>query len=149
MPRHAERRTEVAEALKGGEILKSQFRRPTGSESFVIHSTGELRDWTAHADVAVIGKSFFEEGGQNPSEAILVGVPVICGLQMVNFEPLVRELKEAGGICMASSREELLVALHNLPAEQIARARAVPEKLSGAMARTIALFSGKSGAAAI
>lgn len=149
VPRHAERRTEVAEALKGAVILRSQFRKPTGSESFVIDSTGELRDWTAHADVAVIGKSFFEEGGQNPSEAILAGVPVICGPQMANFEPLVTELKEAGGICMVSSREELVVALRNLPTEQIARARAVLEKHSGAMVRTIALFSEKCGAVVI
>ena len=105
VPRHAERRTEVAEALDGDVILRSQFQQPLGSESFVIDSTGELRDWTSHADVVVIGKSFFEEGWQNPSEAILAEVPVICGPNMSNFEHLVTELKEAGGICMVSSRE--------------------------------------------
>ena len=97
VPRHAERRTEVAEALDGNVILRSQFQQPLGSESFVIDSTGELRDWTAHADVVVIGKSFFEEGGQNPSEAILAEVPVICGPNMSNFEPLVTELRKRVG----------------------------------------------------
>ena len=140
IPRHAERRNEVAEALDGEVILRSQFRRPLGGESFVIDSTGELRDWTAHADVVVIGKSFFEEGGQNPTEAILAGVPVICGPNMANFEPLVSDLKEAGGICMVSSRRELVDAIRTPLKEQIAKARAVLEKHNGAMARTISLF---------
>ena len=147
VPRHAERRTEVAEALDGNVILRSQFQQPLGSESFVIDSTGELRDWTAHADVVVIGKSFFEEGGQNPSEAILAEVPVICGPNMSNFEPLVTELKEAGGICMVSSREELVSALRKIPMGQVQRARVVLEKHNGAMSRTISLFLGGKTAA--
>ncbi len=147
VPRHAERRTEVAEALDGNVILRSQFQQPLGSESFVIDSTGELRDWTAHADVVVIGKSFFEEGGQNPSEAILAEVPVICGPNMSNFEPLVTELKEAGGICMVSSREELVSALRKIPMGQVQRARVVLEKHNGAMSRTISLFLGGKPAA--
>lgn len=142
VPRHAERRTEVAEALNGNVILRSQFQQPLGGESFVIDSTGELCDWTAHADVVVIGKSFFAEGGQNPSEAILAEVPVICGPNMLNFEPLVTELKEAGGICMVASREELLSALRKIPRGQVKKARAVLEKHNGAMAKTIALFRG-------
>ena len=147
VPRHAERRTEVAEALDGNVILRSQFQQPLGSESFVIDSTGELRDWTAHADVVVIGKSFFEEGGQNPSEAILAEVPVICGPNMSNFEPLVTELKEAGGICMVSSREELVSTLRKIPMGQVQRARVVLEKHNGAMGRTISLFLGGKTAA--
>lgn len=140
VPRHAERRAEVTEALNGNVILRSQFHQPLGSESFVIDSTGELRDWIAHADVVIIGKSFFEEGGQNPSEAILAEVPVICGPNMSNFEPLVTELKEAGGICMVSSREELVSALRKIPMGQVKKARVVLEKHNGAMDRTIALF---------
>lgn len=140
VPRHAERRAEVVESLGGKAILRSQFHRPLGGESFVIDSTGELRDWTAHANIVVIGKSFHEEGGQNPSEAILAGVPVICGPNMSNFEPLVTELKEAGGICVVSTREDLVEALRKLPKEQVERAREVLEKHNGAMVRTIALF---------
>ncbi|HBI33288.1 MAG TPA: hypothetical protein DDY45_14695 [Verrucomicrobiales bacterium] len=140
VPRHAERRAEVAEALDGNVILRSQFQQPLGSESFVIDSTGELRDWTAHADVVVIGKSFFQKGGQNPSEAILAEVPVICGPHMANFEPLVTELKEAGGILMVSSREELVSALQKIPIGQVKKARVVLEKHEGAIDRTISLF---------
>lgn len=141
VPRHAERRAEVSAALRGQVVLRSQFRAPKEDDTFVIDSTGELRDWTAHASVVVIGKSFLEKGGQNPSEAILAGVPVICGPHMANFEPLVSELKAAGGILMVSSREELVAALNEVPQEQVEAARAVLEKHEGAMARTIALFA--------
>ncbi|MFT6862428.1 MAG: 3-deoxy-D-manno-octulosonic-acid transferase [Akkermansiaceae bacterium] len=141
VPRHAERRAEVSAALGDRVVLRSQFRAPQGGETFVIDSTGELRDWTAHAAVVVIGKSFFEKGGQNPSEAILAGVPVICGPHMANFEPLVSELKAAGGILIVSTREDLVAALTAIPEGQIEAARMVLEKHKGAMVRTIALFS--------
>ncbi|MDC0188151.1 hypothetical protein OAJ05_02980, partial [Verrucomicrobia bacterium] len=88
----------------------------------------------------VIGKSFFQKGGQNPSEAILAEVPVICGPHMANFEPLVTELKEAGGILMVSSREELVSALQKIPIGQVKKARVVLEKHEGAIDRTISLF---------
>ena len=141
VPRHAERREEVTRALGGKVILRSQFTPPEGGEAFVIDSTGELRDWTTHADVVVIGKSFFEKGGQNPSEAILAGVPVIAGPHMANFEPLVSELKAAGGIRIVTTRDELISSLKKIPNDQVAAARTVLEKHEGAMIRTITLFS--------
>ncbi len=144
VPRHAERRDEVSAALSGEVVLRSRFEKPKGGEVFVIDSTGELRDWTAHADVVVIGKSFFEKGGQNPSEAILAGVPVICGPHMANFEPLVSELKAAGGIRMVGNREELEAALRAVLEDSSSQTQAALEVLSkhdGAMVRTIELFS--------
>lgn len=140
VPRHAERREEVIRVIGGEVVLRSRFEEPEGAGVFVIDSTGELRDWTAHADVVVIGKSFKAKGGQNPSEAILGGVPVICGPYMANFEPLVGELKEAGGIREVSGRGELLQALGSPLAHQVEKARAVLEKHRGAMSRTIMLF---------
>lgn len=140
VPRHAERRAEVVDALGGQAILRSQFTPPKGDETFVIDSTGELRDWTAHADVVVIGKSIVEEGGQNPTEAILAGVPVICGPKMSNFEPLVSELREAGGIKIVTNREELLQALRSPDRGQIPAARKVLERHTGAVERTVRIF---------
>ena len=60
---------------------------------------------------------------------------------MANFEPLVSELKAAGGILMVSTREELVAALTEIPEGQVEAARTVLEKHKGAMVRTIALFS--------
>ena len=84
---------------------------PEGDEVFVIDSTGELRDWTAHADVVVIGKSFLEIGGQNPSEAILAGKPVVFGPHMENFEPLASRLVAARGAIRVQDETALSAAV--------------------------------------
>ena len=107
VPRHAERRAAVKNDLElagFGVVMRSRFPslcklassddRP---QVLLIDSTGELRDWTAHADVVIIGKSFFARGGQNPAEAILAGKPVICGPHRENFEPLASRLTAAHG----------------------------------------------------
>lgn len=143
VPRHAERRAEVKRAIEGQVISRSKFTEPKGNEIFVIDSTGELRNWTAHADVVVVGKSFISKGGQNPAEAIQAGVPVICGPHMANFEPLVSELKSVNAIQIAESAQELESAIRSAledPAQFTTPATEVLLKHEGAVARTIALF---------
>lgn len=119
VPRHSERRNEVVgdmEFLGFEAILKTDFHPPSSERPpcFIVDTTGELRDWTAHADLAVIGKSFLGKGGQNPVEAIMAGVPVLCGENMGNFEPLVEQLKQAGGLVSVSSLTELATELFNM-----------------------------------
>ncbi len=116
VPRHAERRSEVRMDLEkaGFEVV---FRSAFDSSNvhrqscFVIDSTGELRDWTSHADVVIIGKSFLSEGGQNPCEAILAGKPVIFGPHMENFQPLAGRLVSNGGCISANDPQELAQAI--------------------------------------
>lgn len=112
VPRHAERRAQVLADLKASDfevVLSSKYRAPKDASRacLVIDTTGELCDWTAHADVVVIGKSWLAQGGQNPAEAIAAEVPVITGPHMQNFEPLVSMLREAHGIITLSSADEL------------------------------------------
>ena len=132
VPRHAERRDEVREELEHGGfrvVQRSRFQAPaaTGDRRhvFLIDSTGELRDWTAHADVVIIGKSFHSTGGQNPSEAILAGKPLICGPHMENFQPLADRLFTAGACLRANDQTSLQDAIRNaldpLRAAEIAR----------------------------
>jgi 3-deoxy-D-manno-octulosonic-acid transferase len=152
VPRHAERREQAAlaiEALTGRKVIKrSRFTEPMGDEVFLIDSTGELRDWTAHADVIVIGKSFLAKGGQNLGEAIQAGIAVISGPHMANFEPFVSELVMAGGLQVVSSREQLIAAVRDCledSSAQTALARTVAEKHRGAVSRTITLFEVAEG----
>lgn len=113
-PRHAERRLEVMADLERAGfsvVLRSSFSETTihtgRRQILVIDSTGELRDWTTHADVVIIGKSFLSSGGQNPCEAILAEKPIILGPHMENFQPLTRRLIAAGGCIFARDREEI------------------------------------------
>ncbi len=116
VPRHAERRSEVTQALsKAGfsVTMRSSFSQPASSSphAFVIDSTGELATWTAHADTVIIGKSFLFNGGQNPAEAILARKPLILGPHMDNFQPLVRHLLEKGGALPAQDEASIALAI--------------------------------------
>ncbi len=163
VPRHAERRESVREDLLRAGFAPAfrtaenaadsldHFRAGMAQEldrnmprCYVVDTTGELRDWTALADVAVIGKSFLARGGQNPVEAIAAGVPVVTGPDMSNFADLVALLQQAGGIrCCAA--EELADTLRQLQTDKEAVAtqtQAARETLihhSGATARSVAL----------
>jgi 3-deoxy-D-manno-octulosonic-acid transferase len=146
VPRHAERREEGSSDLTslGVEVVgRSQFSVPKSPENavLVIDSTGELRDWTAHADIAVVGKSFLGKGGQNPTEAIAAKVPVIVGPHMENFEPLVSMLIEAEGIWSFEDAGEIrdLVPelLHSDLSGNLQRAIEVLDAHQGATDRTV------------
>lgn len=122
IPRHAERRAEVVSDLESAGfevVLRSRYAAPQSPKKacLVVDTTGELRDWTAHADLLVVGKSWLGEGGQNPAEAIVAGVPVLCGPHMGNFEPLISMLREAGGVEMLESAELLSQSITSLLAD--------------------------------
>jgi len=151
VPRHAERRDEVKEGLSelGFEVvLRSQYAAPeTPSEScLVVDSTGELCDWTAHADAVVIGKSFLGVGGQNPAEAIQAGKLLIFGPHMENFEPFASALVEAGGALRVNEDLSLVDAMARLDTESVApmvkEAHRVLSQHDGAVARTLDLLTG-------
>jgi len=154
VPRHAERRLEVKTDL-GRAGFTVRFRTslsgsaPIGDHRcvFVIDSTGELRDWTAHADVVIIGKSFRSTGGQNPCEAILAEKPVIFGPHMENFQPLASQLIATGGCISTRDQPELsraiLTALDPQKAQAMTRnASALLARHEGATQRILALLTG-------
>ena len=119
VPRHAERRAEVRAELEGAGyevVLRSAFHPPVepSHACLVIDSTGELRDWTAHATLVVIGKSILGRGGQNPAEAILARRPLLFGRHMENFEPLAGALVAAGGALRFDDAAGLRAAVEEL-----------------------------------
>ena len=112
----------------------------------VIDTTGELCDWSAHADVVIIGKSFLATGGQNPCEAILAAKPVVFGPHMENFEPLASALLIANAAFPARDQATLgAVILRALDPEQsrgaTARATALLMRHHGATRRIVELLS--------
>ncbi len=145
VPRHAERRAEIVADLQIAGYkpdLRSALTNDVG-DSLVIDSTGELRDWTCHADIVIVGKSILEKGGQNPTEAIAAMVPVVTGPYMGNFEPLVTDLKHHKGLTEVSSKSELYRAVIELLENdelrniQINAAKKVLKSHQGATAKTV------------
>jgi 3-deoxy-D-manno-octulosonic-acid transferase len=151
VPRHAERRAEVKCALEAagfGVTLRSAMDDGTviGADVLVVDSTGELGDWTAHADVVVIGKSFLATGGQNPCEAVLARKPVVFGPHMENFEPLATCLVAADASLRARDSDELAAAIRRCldPKAAVMMVTAALEVLAvhdGATERILGLFA--------
>lgn len=151
VPRHAERRVEVVSDLRAAgydPVLKTDYRAPEAAANacLVADTTGELRDWTAHADWVVIGKSWLGEGGQNPAEAISAGIPVVCGPHMGNFQPLVSQLCERDAILMPGHCEALAGLLPKLASGKLDtqsmahRAKLVLEGHAQAVKKTLELL---------
>ena len=151
VPRHAERRAEVKADLEkeGFEVvLRSAFHPPAdpAKACLVIDSTGELRDWTAHATVVVIGKTILGTGGQTPAEAILARRPLLFGRHMENFEPLASSLVARGGAIRFEDEAGLREGLRELLGRpdrceaSCDKAAAVLQQHDGATARILDLL---------
>ncbi|OGW57364.1 MAG: hypothetical protein A2Z09_00290, partial [Nitrospirae bacterium RBG_16_43_8] len=102
-PRHPERFKEVEELVKekGLEYIKCSelaSKLPGFRASgliVILDAVGELASVYGVSDVAVIGGSFIEHGGQNLLEPAFWGKPIICGPHMENF-PFAKEFYERG-----------------------------------------------------
>lgn len=150
VPRHAERRADVVKDLTAAgfaPILRTAGDLPAELPQnlcYVADTTGELRDWTALADVAVIGKSFLAKGGQNPVEAIAAKVPVVFGPDMTNFADLVTLLNAENSVWQCE-KEELATTIRRIltdKAEADARKERAYQALSvhsGATKRSVEL----------
>lgn len=149
VPRHAERRHDVRQSLQaqGYSVwLRSDGIPPQQNlDVLIIDSTGELKDWTAHADFVIIGKSFLSTGGQNPTEAILARKPLMVGPHMENFEPLISQLLAAVAAVRVIDCAEIPAILHQWQAQPATieamsqRALDVLQEHAGATERSIAL----------
>lgn len=151
VPRHMERRAEVVRDLQAAgfaPILRTSTAplptAPSEATCYVADTTGELREWTALADIVIIGKSFLATGGQNPVEAIAAHVPVVVGPDMSNFADLVALLCERQAIypCTADTLESTLRSILSDPQETAARTERAYAALSihsGATLRSVQL----------
>ncbi|MDR1497161.1 MAG: hypothetical protein LBS59_01925 [Puniceicoccales bacterium] len=118
VPRHAERRGEIANLLEGTKwkwFLRSQHlaAAPYPADVCVADTTGELAQLTSLATLAFIGKSLSpNDGGQTPIDCAARGVPIVYGPRMTNFREACRGLEvDNGAICVTHCGEAILALL--------------------------------------
>ena len=104
MPRHPERFDEVAETVvsMGHPLLRrsrvtEQTALQTNSPVVLLDSVGELAACWGLADVAFVGGSLTNRGGQNMIEPAAYGAAVLFGPNTQNFQDVVDDLLERGG----------------------------------------------------
>ena len=120
-PRHPERWDEVAGFLEEREIryVRRSAKTPVGEAQVLLLDTlGELARTYSVADVAFVGGSLVEKGGHNPLEPAALGVPVVMGPHIFNFQEICQLLVDAGGMTICQGPEETVSTVCGLLTER-------------------------------
>jgi 3-deoxy-D-manno-octulosonic-acid transferase len=148
VPRHPERFEEVARWLEEAGLpyhRRSQGLQPAVPNWQVLlgDTIGELRWWWGLADLAFVGGSFGDRGGQNMIEPAAFGVATAVGPNTKNFADTMRLLREAKAITELDQPEKLAGWVleyweqEELRREVGSRARATIAEHRGALGRTL------------
>lgn len=114
-PRHPERfdrvcRTSGSSGFKTVRLSDiSSFTADT--EVLVCDAMGQMIKLFEASDLAVMGGSYTDVGGHNPLEPASLGKAVIMGPFYYNFKDVTRKMRDAGGLQVAETEDELLYAL--------------------------------------
>jgi len=149
-PRHVDRCQEVESLILEYHVKFKRHSRlapdkdDAKGEIILIDTMGELNSYYAKATVAFVGGGFNPRfGGQNILEPAALGLPVVFGKHMQNFEEEARLLKESGGGIQIDHPNELYSALHTLltqPEERTRRGESAAKTIKenqGAVQRNI------------
>ena len=126
-------------------MRRSEARTVVSTDSLLLDTTGELRDWQAVATIVFVGKSLTARGGQNPVEAILAGKPVLFGPHMENFSSLAGALIANNAAIQVPDSNSLLEKIawllrdRETASRMVANAQTVLARHSGATRRTAKL----------
>ncbi len=115
--RHPERFFELKKSViqhSLSYVLRSQNQAPSNQHSVIIGDTmGEMMQFYGAADVAFVGGSMIEHGGQNPIEPAACGLPVIMGPSYYNFSFVAQEMKNLG-VLQIIEASQLSAQTHDL-----------------------------------
>jgi 3-deoxy-D-manno-octulosonic-acid transferase len=115
-PRKPERFDEAADAMRGcvrRSVTESQGPPSTKADRFLLDTIGELGAAYTLADVVIVGRSFGDLHGSDPTEPIGLGKPTIIGPAVGDFESIVAAFEHAGGI-LCATRESLAATIRAL-----------------------------------
>lgn len=108
-PRHPERFDSVADTCRKAGLHVARRRAGDGCgaeiDVYLVDTMGELLKFYAAADVAFVGGSLAPFGGQNVLEPAALGVPVVTGPHLFNFEEIAAKLRGAGALQTGTDAE--------------------------------------------
>jgi 3-deoxy-D-manno-octulosonic-acid transferase len=110
-PRHPDRVNKVAalcDALNMKYIKRTENRRfPPECSIYILDTLGELQLHYAASQVAFVGGSLVNTGGQNMMEPASLALPVISGKHTYNFTEVTQLLIENDALVIVSNAHEL------------------------------------------
>ncbi|MFY0991659.1 lipid IV(A) 3-deoxy-D-manno-octulosonic acid transferase [Halomonas sp. C05BenzN] len=118
VPRHPRRFDAVAELCRArGMSLARRSRDEWPDERTAVYlgdTMGELLAFYGAADLAFVGGSLVPIGGHNLLEPAALGVPVLTGPALANFEEVAGVLREADALVEVADGQALAEALDRL-----------------------------------
>jgi 3-deoxy-D-manno-octulosonic-acid transferase len=78
-----------------------------GTQVIVGDTMGEMMAFFAASDIAYIGGSLVPTGGHNMLEASALGLPVLSGSHVFNFQEISQLLIDAGGLILVADPQGL------------------------------------------
>lgn len=156
VPRHPERFAPVLRLSRREgfqSIMRSELSGPLPDDMEVVvaDSMGELLMLYAASDVAFVGGSLVPIGGHNLLEACAVGLPVVFGQHMFNFEEISQLTLEREAGIQVSDATQLAVEVGkylddaNLRFETGERGQKLVQQNRGALEKTTGLVTGIIG----
>ena len=113
------------------------------TQILLLDTLGELPAAYAEGTLALVAGGWAAPGGHNPLEPVRAGIPTGIGPGHSNFEDLVQPLRSAGRLEVVPTDDVgswLQAALAKAPLRSTG-SRALPESLTGALARTWSLIA--------
>ncbi len=125
-PRHPERSENVRALCGRGnlEVLSKSDNKEFNEniKVFILDTLGELPMYYASADVAFVGGSLTEAGGHNMLEPACLGLPVIMGPHVFNFQAISQLLIDEGAAWRVANVYELSSIVSDLLSDANLRA---------------------------
>ncbi len=128
VPRHQQRFTDVkklCEAHNTTVMRSNNVPVTTKTDIYVVDSIGELKMFYAAADIAFVGGSMVAAGGHNILEAAAVGVPVLFGAFMTNFQDIADGVLKQQAAIQCQTKEDVVQAVLSLYQQPIYRAELI------------------------
>ena len=121
VPRHPERRNEIKEQLdKTSLYIKFRGGKRTVPEKnddiYVVDTLGELGLFYQLVSIAMIGRSFSDDGGggHNPIEAALLNCAVIYGPNIQNLQSIYEDMNAKDAALCVTTHDKLYQTLKSL-----------------------------------
>jgi 3-deoxy-D-manno-octulosonic-acid transferase len=147
VPRHPDRADAIEAMLKeeGLSVARRSRNDPVTAETDVLlgDTIGEMGLYLRLTEVAFVGRSLTNEGGQNPLEPAMLGCAVLSGPNIQNFRDAYQHLARRGAARVVRDVEMLAKAVHYLLINDLARRKMVEagheamEDMRGALGKTI------------
>ena len=152
VPRHPERFNKVHELLEKNNLKiarRSKKEEITPETQVLLGDTmGELNFLYSVSDVAFVGGSLIDHGGQNLLEPASLSLPLCSGKSLRNFQEIADELIEEEALSLIEKPDELTSYFLSLTSDTDKRdkvgklARSVFDKNRGALERINSLLDG-------